>query len=161
MDAAEPLGEWDFVSLLIGVNDQYRGREPETFRVGFRALLERAIGLARRRPERVLVLTIPDWGVTPFGAASGRDREAIAQQLNAYNAIVLAEARRQGVAVVDIAAVSRVRGAQAVTDDGLHPDATLYADWAALAVPIVRDLFGAPGAPRSHDPVLPSPASRN
>ena len=141
MDAAEPLGEWDFVSLLIGVNNQYRGRDAEDFRTEFRALLERAIRLAQQRPERVLVLTIPDWGVTPFGAASNRDRAQIAQQLDAYNRVVADEARRRGVACVDIAKVSRERGAQLVADDGLHPSTALYTEWTRLAVPVARRLL--------------------
>jgi lysophospholipase L1-like esterase len=143
MDAAEPLGDWEVVSLLIGVNNQYRGRDLENFRNEFRALLERAIRLARHRPERVLVLTIPDWGVTPFGAQSGRDRAEIARQLDAYNAVVAEEARRRGAAVVDIAPVSRARGAQLVAEDGLHPSAALYAEWSALALPIMRERLSA------------------
>lgn len=141
MDAAEPLGEWDFVSLLIGVNDQYRGREADAFRSGFRPLLERAIRLARHRADRVLVLTIPDWGVTPFGAASGRDRERIARELDGYNAIVADESRRRRVAVVDIAPVSRAHGARLVAEDGLHPSAPLYTEWTALALPVARALL--------------------
>jgi lysophospholipase L1-like esterase len=138
MDAAEPLGEWDVVSLLIGVNNQYRGRDVDDFRIEFRGLLERAIRLARQRPDRVLVLTIPDWGVTPFGAASGRELAQIAAQLDAYNSVVAAEARKRGVAVVDIAPVSRKRGATLVADDGLHPSAALYTEWTALALPVAR-----------------------
>jgi lysophospholipase L1-like esterase len=138
MDAAEPLGEWDVVSLLIGVNNQYRGRDVDDFRTEFRGLLERAIRLARQRPDRVLVLTIPDWGVTPFGAASGRELAQIAAQLDAYNSVVAAEARKRGVAVVDIAPVSRKRGATLVADDGLHPSAALYTEWTALALPVAR-----------------------
>src|SRR5690606_41264817 len=86
MDAAEPLGTWGCVSLLIGVNDQYRGRSVEAFREGFHHLLERAIGLASGGTRRVLVLSIPDWGATPFGAASGRDLAQAAGDLDAYNA---------------------------------------------------------------------------
>jgi lysophospholipase L1-like esterase len=141
MDAAGPLGEWDLVSLLIGVNDQYRGRDPEAFRTGFVALLERAIRLARGEARRVVVLTIPDWGVTPFGAASGRDRSAIARALDGYNTIVAEEARRRGVAPVDIVPVSRARGAEWVAEDGLHPSAALYKAWTALALPPVRGLL--------------------
>jgi lysophospholipase L1-like esterase len=138
MDAAEPLGEWDLVSLLIGVNNQYRGRDVDDFRVEFRGLLERAIRLARQRPDRVLVLTIPDWSVTPFGAASGRELAQMAAQLDAYNAVVAEEARKRGVAVVDIVPVSRKRGAALVADDGLHPSAALYAEWTTLALPVAR-----------------------
>lgn len=141
MDAAEPLGEWDFVSLLIGVNNQYRGRDPEDFRRELRALIERAIRLARHRRDRVLLLTIPDWGVTPFGRASGRDAARIARELDAYNAVVADEARRRQLALVDIAPVSRRLGADAVADDGLHPSATLYGEWTTLALPRARALF--------------------
>jgi lysophospholipase L1-like esterase len=148
MDAAEPLGEWDLVSLLIGVNNQYRGREVEEFRREFRALLARAIRLARGHARSVLVLSIPDWGVTPFGAASGRDRAQIAQQLDRYNAVVRDEAQRAGARFVDIAPVSRARGAQLVAHDGLHPSAELYAEWTALALPVARGMLQEQAAAR-------------
>lgn len=143
MDAAEPLGEWDFVSLLVGVNDQYRGRDAESFRAAFATLLERAIRLARHRADRVLVLTIPDWGVTPFGAQSGRDRAQIAAQLDAYNAVVRDASRHRGAALVDIAAVSRRVGGEPamLAADGLHPSAALYSEWTALALPQARNLL--------------------
>ena len=150
MDAEEPLGQWDFVSLLIGVNNQYRGRDVEEFRRELRGLLQRARGLAGGWAERVLVLTIPDWGVTPFGAASGRERARIAAELDAYNAVVREEAQRIGAPCVDIAPVSRVRGGEAtmVAHDGLHPSAALYAEWAALALPVARAALGATAARR-------------
>lgn len=139
MDAAEPLGEWDFVSLLIGVNNQYRGRDVASFGVDFQRLLERAIRLARGRPERVMVLAIPDWGVTPF--AAGRDRAKIAAELDAYNALIRERCRLRGAGFVDIAPVSRARGAEPamVASDGLHPSAQLYAWWAAQALPVARE----------------------
>ncbi|MCK7594385.1 SGNH/GDSL hydrolase family protein [Pseudomarimonas salicorniae] len=141
MDAAEPLGEWDFVTLLIGVNNQYRGRSIETYREEFRGLLRRAIELARSRPERVMVLAIPDWGVTPF--AADRDRAKIAAELDAYNAAAAEISREHGVAFVDTAPISRARGAEAemVASDGLHPSAALYALWAEAAHPVARDLL--------------------
>lgn len=142
MDAAEPLGRWDLVSLLIGVNNQYRGRSLEEYRGEFARLLERAIALAWGRAGRVLVLSIPDWGVTPFGQASGRDPATIAAELDAFNAANREEAGRRGVAYVDIAPVSRRLGATEVTEDGLHPSAALYAEWVALALPVARRLLG-------------------
>jgi lysophospholipase L1-like esterase len=141
MDAVEPLGEWDFVSLLIGVNNQYRGRSVEAYREEFRTLLERAIRLARGRPERVMVLAIPDWAVTPF--AEGRDRMKIGAELDAYNAIGAGICRDYGVAFVDTAALSRARGAEPamLADDGLHPSGALYTLWTKAALPVARELL--------------------
>lgn len=135
MDAAEPLGAWDFVSLLIGVNNQYRGRDLANYALEFTALLERAIALAGHRPDRVLALSIPDWGATPFGQDCGRDAAVIAAELDAYNAAAAAACRTRGVAFVDITAASRAPGA-GVADDRLHPCAAQYAQWAALALPM-------------------------
>ena len=145
IDAAEPLGEWDFVSLLVGVNNQYRGRSLENYHEEFTTLLQRAIGFARGRAERVLVLAIPDWGVTPFGATSGRDVAQIARELDAFNAAAAAICAEHGVAFVDIAPVARVRGAEAamLAGDGLHPSAAMYALWAAQALPVARRLLAA------------------
>ena len=140
MDAAEPLPQYDVVSLLIGVNNQYRGRDADDYRGEFATLLDRAITLARGRADRVLVLSIPDWGVTPFGAGSGRDVAQIARELDAYNAVAKAECERRGIAFVDITPVSRTRGAEAgmVADDGLHPSAAMYAEWTARALPVAQ-----------------------
>lgn len=138
MDAAEPLGTWDFVSLLIGVNNQYRGRGVDDYVGEFHRLLRRAIALAGDRVDRVLVLSIPDWGVTPFAFASGRDREAIAADLDAYNAATRDLCVAHGVAFVDITGISRDRGgtAEMLADDDLHPSASQYARWAGAALPV-------------------------
>lgn len=143
MDAAEPLGRWDFVSLLIGVNNQYRGRGLDEYRGQFAALLARAIALAGGRPGRVLVLSIPDWGVTPFGQGSGRDTAQIARELDAFNLAAATECAVQGVAFVDITPVSRNPGTRPdrIADDGLHPSALAYADWTALALPAAQHLL--------------------
>ena len=143
LDAAEPIGEHDFVSLLIGVNNQYRGRSVEDYRGEFTALLERAIGYAGGRADRVLVLSIPDWGATRFGAGSGRDLAQVARELDAYNRAAHDICTRRGVAFVDIAPVSRARGDDAamLADDGLHPSAAMYAAWTALALPVARGLL--------------------
>lgn len=144
LDTAEPLGrDWDLVSLLIGVNDQYRGRPVADYAPAFATLLDRAIGYAGGRVDRVVVLAIPDWGVTPFAAASGRDRAAIARELDAYNATAARICAERGVAFVDIAPVSRARGAEPamLADDGLHPSAALYGEWTREALPVVRRLL--------------------
>ena len=137
IDAAEPLGTFDFASLLIGVNNQYRGRDAAQYRHDFSALLDRAIGLANKRADRVLVLSIPDWGVTPFAIQSGRDRDQIARELDDYNAAACEACAARGVAFVDIAPASRARGGEdaMLADDGLHPSATMYSQWTQLALP--------------------------
>jgi len=144
MDAQEPLGEWAFVSLLIGVNNQYRGRAVDDYLGEFTRLLQRAIALAGDRAGRVLVLSIPDWGVTPFAFASGRDAQAIADDLDAYNAAARDACEAHGVAFVDITAISRDHGDATVmlADDGLHPSAAQYARWADAALPVAIGLLG-------------------
>jgi lysophospholipase L1-like esterase len=143
MDMEEPLGQWQFVSLLVGVNNQYRGRTVADYRGEFQTLLARAIALAGGRAERVLVLSIPDWGVTPFASAQGRDPVTIAAELDAYNAVAHEISTRHGVAFVDITGISRARGAEAgmLADDGLHPSAAMYALWAQAALPVARGLL--------------------
>ncbi|WP_312252764.1 SGNH/GDSL hydrolase family protein [Stenotrophomonas sp.] len=146
IDAAAPQGPFDFVSLLIGVNNQYRGRALDEYRVQFQALLQRAIGFAGGRAERVLVLAFPDWGVTPFGAGSGRDLAQVAAQTDAFNAAAAAICAAHGVAFVDITDISRAHGHDPamIADDGLHPSAAMYALWSARALPVAtRMLAGA------------------
>lgn len=135
MDQADPRGPFDLVSLLIGVNNQYRGRSEAEYREQFRALLRRAIALAGGRPGRVLVLSIPDWGVTPF--AQGRDRAQIATEIDRFNAANREIARELGARYVDVTPVSRREGADAdwLAPDGLHPSGRMYAEWARLALP--------------------------
>jgi lysophospholipase L1-like esterase len=144
IDAAAPSGPFDVVTLLIGVNNQYRGRSLSEYREQFRALLERAVGFAGGRPDRVVILSIPDWGVTPF--AAGRDRARIAAEIDAFNAVSRDEAAQAGAHYVDVAPVSRRAGTDAsmIAHDGLHPSGAMYAEWAALALPPVLSALGRP-----------------
>lgn len=120
------------VSLLIGVNNQYRGRPLAEYEREFAALLERAIGCAGGDPARVFVVSIPDWGVTPFAAKSGRDAAAIAREIDAFNAAAAALARGRGVDFIDITDISRQPDPDGtlLAADGLHPSAAQYAQWA-------------------------------
>lgn len=136
IDAASPQGPYGIVTLLIGVNDQYRGASAEAYRPAFRAMLRRAVGFAGGEAGHVVVVSIPDWGVTPF--AEGRDRARIADDLDAFNAVARDESAAAGARFVDVSAVSRERGAADVVADGLHPSGALYAAWAALALPHAR-----------------------
>ncbi|BDU18287.1 SGNH/GDSL hydrolase family protein [Lysobacter auxotrophicus] len=143
IDGAEPLGEWDFVTLLIGVNNQYRGRSATDYRGEFETLLQRAMRCARGRADRVLVLSIPDWGITPFVKTTQATPEQVATELDAYNAAAQVVCEAHGVAFVDITPVSRERGAEPemLAEDGLHPSAAMYTLWTALALPVARSLL--------------------
>ena len=139
--AQAPIGhDHALVSLLIGVNNQYRGRPLDVFRAQFAALLRRAVAFAGGERERVLVLAIPDWGVTPFAIAQSRDPARVATQIDAFNAACREEAARAGARWIDIAPVNRERGGEPgmLVEDGLHPSAAMYALWAELALPVAR-----------------------
>jgi lysophospholipase L1-like esterase len=135
IERPEPDGPFDLVSLLIGVNNQYRGGDLETYRAEFRALLAQAIEFAGGDPSRVIVLSIPDWGVTPF--AQGRDRARIAAEIDRFNRVNRQETEAAGARYVDVTPVSR----QAADDeallaaDRLHPSGEMYALWAQLVLP--------------------------
>src|SRR5512143_2446196 len=105
-----PLGPFDLVTLLIGVNNQYRGRSEEEYRHQFRALLQRAITYAGDDATRVIVLSIPDWSVTPFASALGADAtslDRIAAAIERLNAINQGEAERLGAYYVYVTPISR------------------------------------------------------
>ena len=136
IQANPPRGRYDLVSLLIGVNNQYRGYDINKYRDEFRFLLEKAIEYAGGKPEHVILLSIPDWGVTPF--ASGRDRDKIANDIDAFNLINLDESKKMGVHYVDVTLVSReaLNDPGLVAGDGLHPSGKMYAEWAKLVLPV-------------------------
>jgi len=128
------------VTLLIGVNNQYRGRDLDNYRMEFTALLQRAIELAGDAPERVIVVSIPDWGITPFGTSSGRDTHEIARQIDAYNAANAQISTMLHCHYVDITAISRDGGAEPpmLGGDGLHPAAAMHERWAEAVLPAAR-----------------------
>lgn len=127
IDAADPKGPYELVTLLIGVNNQYRGRDAEQYRGEFVALLRRAIGFAGSDPGKVIVVSIPDWGVTPF--AAGRDRAKISREIDQFNAINREETARAGARYVDITPISRRDDPSLIAADGLHPSGKQYAVW--------------------------------
>jgi lysophospholipase L1-like esterase len=135
IDAAKPNGPYALVTLLIGVNNQYRGRDAEQYRKEFAALLERAIAFAGGNPKRVVVVSIPDWGVTPY--ATGRDRAKIAAEIDHFNAINAEETKRAGARYADVTPASRrvATDTTLVAPDGLHPSAAMYAQWVTVILP--------------------------
>lgn len=132
---------YDLVSLLIGVNNQYRGYDLNEYREQFVFLLEKSIEYAGGDSNRVIVLSIPDWGVTPF--ASGRDRENIAQEIDAFNAVNREATEKAGAHYIDITPISReaANDSSFIAPDGLHPSGAMYEEWAKLALPIVLDIL--------------------
>lgn len=139
---APPAGTFNLVTLLIGVNNQYRDRGADEYRAQFRALLARAIGFAGGRATHVIVVSIPDWGATPF--ADGRDRVRIARDIDAFNEVNRDESARVGARYVDITPISRRAADEAalVGRDMLHPSARMYAAWVQAMLPVVLAAIG-------------------
>jgi lysophospholipase L1-like esterase len=141
IQAGEIEPPYDLVSLLIGVNNQYRGYDVNEYREQFIFLLNKSIEYAGGNPSRVIVLSIPDWGVTPF--AEGRDRAAIAGKIDEFNSVNREESERAGVHYFDITPVSR-RAADEPTltaGDGLHPSGKMYTAWAEMILPTALDIL--------------------
>ena len=142
IDEARPTGPFDLVTLLIGVNDQYRSRPIEQFESGFGPVLDQAIGFARDGAARLIVVSIPDWGATPF--AEGRDRALITREVGDYNAAARALTEQRGAHWHDVTELSRrmITDPSLVVSDGLHPAGAMYADWAASLAPVAATILG-------------------
>lgn len=118
---------FDVVTLLIGVNNQYRGRDAENYRGELKQLLDIAVNYAGGKKENVFVLSIPDWGVTPF--AEGRDRKKIAGEIDNYNRVKKEECDKAGIKYFDITEISRMSDPALTASDGLHPSGKMYGMW--------------------------------
>lgn len=123
------LPKYDFVTLLIGVNNQYRGREILEYKEQLEELLKKAIELAGKK-EHVVLVSIPDYGVTPF--AKDHDTEKIAREIDMFNTVIIALSIQYKVHYIDITPGSRLAKSNPglVAEDGLHPSAKEYANWA-------------------------------
>ena len=139
--AANNQKTYGLVSLLIGVNNQYRGQPLARYRTEFRALLATAVRFAGGRAAHVVVLSIPDWGQTPF--AEGRDRVQIAAEIDQFNQVAHEECQHADVAFIDITPLTRAAAGQAnqFTTDGLHYTGAQMHRWAELALPVVQPLL--------------------
>lgn len=128
---------FSLVSLLIGVNDQYRGLESKTFHANFDRLLSRAVTHADGRADHVLVLSIPDWSVTPFASRDWRSAEVIAREIETFNLELRRRAIAGGARFVDVTPCSRcaAENPALLASDGLHPSAAMYAQWTAIVLP--------------------------
>ncbi len=141
IDEANITREFDFVSLLIGVNNQYRGYPLHEYENEFSKLLSKAIGFAGKDPDHVFVLSIPDWGKTPF--ASGKDRDKIAKEIDAFNDANRKIAVQMGAHYIDITPYTRKVDADSslLTADHLHPSAKAYRQWAEELANSVHERF--------------------
>jgi lysophospholipase L1-like esterase len=131
------LSKYDFVTLLIGVNNQYRGRQAIEYKEQFETLLQKSIELANGKKEHVIVVSIPDWGVTPY--AKNSDREKIAREIDVFNGINKAVSIQYKVQYVEITEGLREAKADAtlIASDGLHPSDKEYTKWATKVAEIV------------------------
>lgn len=120
---------WDLVTLLIGVNNQYRGGSLEQYKLEFEALLKRAIALAGNDKTKVIVISIPDYGVTPFGQRYQVGR--ISREIDEFNAANRKIAGLLGVAYCDITPISReaLKDKFLIAEDQLHPSGKMYGRW--------------------------------
>jgi len=124
------LPSYDLVTLLIGVNNQYRGRSVEEYEEQFSALLEQAQAFAGNRKERVAVLSIPDWGITPFAAT--KDPLKISQEIDRYNEVNRRLTTAAGIHYIYITGLTREaqNDPSLLAADGLHPSGKEYQRWA-------------------------------
>jgi lysophospholipase L1-like esterase len=141
IQANPPEGTYDLVTLLIGVNDQYRGYTGDWYREKFRFMLDKAILYAGGHPDQVIVLSIPDWGFTPYAAAKG-DTEPISQQIDEFNAVNLEETKAVGAHYVDVTIISRMGldDFELITGDRLHPSGKMYKMWAEKVLPVALEV---------------------
>ncbi|RYD71850.1 MAG: SGNH/GDSL hydrolase family protein [Sphingobacteriales bacterium] len=138
LNANAPGNNFDMLSLLIGVNNQYQGRSQQEYKTEFTLLLNRAIEYAGGRKNRVFVLSIPDYSVTPF--AQNLDVASIAKEIDEFNAINKEVSLQTGVKYIDITPISRQGKSDGSlqASDGLHPSGKQYGLWAALSAPIMK-----------------------
>jgi lysophospholipase L1-like esterase len=125
-------GTFDMVTLLIGVNDQYRGLDTAGYRTRFTQLLDKALGFAANRTSRVFVLSIPDYSATPFVQPDKKDQ--VSRGIDAFNAINREITNRYGITYIDITPLSRAAAGDPslLAGDGLHYSRKEHALWAEL-----------------------------
>lgn len=136
-----PATHYDLVSLLIGVNNQYRSYDIENYQIEFRELLMHAVDYAGSDTSSVFVLSIPDYGITPF--AKERDPERISLEIDQYNKIAKDICAEYGIPFVDITPISRLAAQDGLllASDSLHPSAFMYSSWVSRTLPVVREIL--------------------
>ena len=137
LNTTPPKNNYDIVTLLIGVNNQYQGRSLNEYKMEFTGLLKRAITYAGNKKEHVFVLSIPDYSVTPY--ARGADTAKIAREIDSFNAANKAITLNEGIAYVDVTPISREAkdDPSLIAGDGLHPSGIQYKKWSDLLAPLI------------------------
>ena len=132
-----PMPPYYFVTLLIGVNNQYRGRQIEEYKLEFESLLKQALQFANEIKERVIVLSIPDYSVTPFTDAM--DKEKISEEINLFNSTKKAVSLQYKVNYVDITTGFKkaLNDPSLLASDHLHPSENEYKNWAEKVADIM------------------------
>ncbi|MCC5939041.1 MAG: SGNH/GDSL hydrolase family protein [Lunatimonas sp.] len=135
---------FDLVSVLVGVNNQYRGLPLEEYRLEFGELLRQAIHLVDGNSNRVFVLSIPNWGVTPFAKNDRRPSKQITEEIRLFNETNHRVADFLNCPYVDISSGYQLEGhlPENLTIDQLHPSGEMYAKWADLLYSAVKKTFG-------------------
>ena len=126
---------YDWVSLLIGVNNKCKGKNIEVFKADFEQLLSQSILFAGNKKNRLFVISIPDWGKMPF--AKNQEREKIATEIDNFNQVIYEVCSRKEVAFIDITQISRtlVSNPHFIASDSLHPSKSQYAKWVEEIIP--------------------------
>ena len=129
------------VSLLIGVNNQYRKLSIDTYRNEFRTLLKLAIIFANNIESRVFVLSIPEWGISPF--AEGQERGARKEAIDMFNKTNKEETLKNNIQYIDITPISRLvdKDPSLLASDGLHPSGKMYEKWVELILPFAKKIL--------------------
>jgi hypothetical protein len=130
---------YDFVSLLIGVNNQYRGLPISDFKNDFEFLLHKAILLTGNKPDKVIVLSIPDWGFTPF--AKGKDQVLISKEIDAFNNVCSEAAIKAKTNFINITEETRAEknNIQAIAKDQLHYSGATHLRWAEKVASMIKE----------------------
>ena len=136
----ELLPSYDLVSLLIGVNNQYQGKSVESYQPEFEELLHTAIKLAGNDPKNVFVISIPDYGKTPFGAKKEKE---ITKAIDAFNRVNRDIAKKYKVKYFDITPISRKakQDPELIAEDNLHPSGKMYTEWVELMIDRVAKML--------------------
>jgi lysophospholipase L1-like esterase len=137
---ANLTGPYDLVTLLIGVNNQYQGRDTAEYRRQFRELLNKAVGFANGIEKRVIVISIPDYGVTPFGISNAQRIEA---EIDIFNKINKEETELKKANYVYITSISRAakNDPSLIAGDGLHPSGKMYGIWVQAIFPVANNIL--------------------